>query len=702
MLERQKTLILSRLIVLFIAITGLTIWIIIHAQTSWNIFLAVMGFSAVVFVHECGHFFVAKAADIKIEVFSVFIPPVLVGVRRTAEGFRFRILPRFFPKDNDPDGDGLLSFTLKKPGKPGETEYRIGLIPVAGYVKMLGQDDTGADKQSTDPRSFGNKSTGARMAVIAAGVTFNIILALVIMTGVYLHGIPRMAPVVGDVVPGSPAERAGLQPGDRIVEIAGDSDHLDFSDIMMHAALSDVGQEIPMTIQHPDGSLKQISMAAETIQDSPIRVFGIDHPMTLTVADVTDADTLEQHTGLRGDDRVIAVEGQPITRYRQFAQYLTKADKSNLTLTAERTTASGRTEQIQASLPLLLSAAQGELKTESDLSSVYSMVPRLQITSVASKMRVVSLKTGQKPVKPQAGDVILAIDDLEDPTFLELRQKVQVSAGKTVKLRLLRTDKDGHAQEVTAGVKPRRSRSANQVVIGLILALDAGHPVVAKTIHDPNGAPALDLPRGATLASLDGQPVQNFYQLIRALKSTPSRTATLAWSYQGQHGNVEIPTGHSEWITAQATPSEVIPFDYLKEIHQAHGLGEALAMSGRKCIGFVLQTYVTIKQLLARGVSLNAMSGPVGIATLTYQAVEHSTTDFLYLLAYISANLAVVNFLPIPVVDGGVFVLLIVEKLKGGPLSLKIQEMITYAGLALIISLFIYLTYNDIMRLIFG
>jgi len=54
------------------------------------------------------------------------------------------------------------------------------------------------------------------------------------------------------------------------------------------------------------------------------------------------------------------------------------------------------------------------------------------------------------------------------------------------------------------------------------------------------------------------------------------------------------------------------------------------------------------------------------------------------------------------VVDGGVFVLLIIEKIKGGPLSIKVQEVITYAGLALIVSVFVYLTYNDIVRLIFG
>ena len=88
--------------------------------------------------------------------------------------------------------------------------------------------------------------------------------------------------------------------------------------------------------------------------------------------------------------------------------------------------------------------------------------------------------------------------------------------------------------------------------------------------------------------------------------------------------------------------------------------------------------------------------------TITYKAVEQSFASFMYLLAFISANLAVINFLPIPVVDGGVFVLLIVERIIGRPVSIRVQEIITYAGLILLASVFLYLTYNDIIRLIFG
>jgi regulator of sigma E protease len=190
-----------RLVLLVVVVAAIIYLVSRNVARSWNIFLAVMGFSAVVFIHECGHFILAKVSGIKVETFSVFLPPVLLGVRRTESGYRFRILPKL----------------------ASETEYRVGLVPVAGYVKMLGQEDVGSDKQVEDPRSFGNKSVPVRMAVISAGVIFNVLAAIGILMIVYLVGIDRMPAVVGGVAAGSPAARAGLRGGDEIIETGGRS-----------------------------------------------------------------------------------------------------------------------------------------------------------------------------------------------------------------------------------------------------------------------------------------------------------------------------------------------------------------------------------------------------------------------------------------------------------------------------------------------
>ncbi|MCJ7779009.1 MAG: site-2 protease family protein [Sedimentisphaerales bacterium] len=179
--------------ILWIAVFGAVIYLVArNINTFGNVLLVAFGFGAVVIIHEFGHFIFCKLCGIKVEAFSIGYPPTLVGILRTEEGWRIRILPRFFAQE-DESGDVRLSFTIgKKAHQPGETEYRIGVIPFGGFVKMLGQEDVGPAKASDDPRSFANKPVGARMAVIAAGVVFNAISSLIVFMIVFLIGINRV------------------------------------------------------------------------------------------------------------------------------------------------------------------------------------------------------------------------------------------------------------------------------------------------------------------------------------------------------------------------------------------------------------------------------------------------------------------------------------------------------------------------------
>ena len=112
------------------------------------------------------------------------------------------------------------------------------------------------------------------MAVVSAGVIFNVIAAIVILMMVYLIGINQIPPVVGGVVPDSPAAAAGLKAGDEIIEIAGKGDNLDFGNILMAAALSDKGEEIAIKVRHADGSVEDFSIAAKQMFGMPVRLFG--------------------------------------------------------------------------------------------------------------------------------------------------------------------------------------------------------------------------------------------------------------------------------------------------------------------------------------------------------------------------------------------------------------------------------------------
>ncbi|MCS7033901.1 MAG: site-2 protease family protein, partial [Phycisphaerae bacterium] len=105
------------------------------------------------------------------------------------------------------------------------------------------------------------------------------------------------------------------------------------------------------------------------------------------------------------------------------------------------------------------------------------------------------------------------------------------------------------------------------------------------------------------------------------------------------------------------------------------------------------------RMIVQRSVSVSQMSGPLGILHSGTLIASRGTDWLLWYLAVISANLAVVNFLPIPIVDGGLFVFLVVEKLLGRPVSPKVMTATQLVGFALIISLFLFVTYNDILRL---
>ncbi len=692
-MSKYRTLVYSRVALLIIILVFLGVSIAQNSQMSWNIFLAMLGFSAVVFIHECGHFFVAKAGGIKVEAFSVFIPPLLMGMRRTKAGFRLRILPALFPKPDDPEGNGLLCFTFGPKGKEGDTEYRIGLIPVAGYVKMLGQDDAGSDKQSADPKSFGNKPISVRMAVIVAGVTFNMITAVILMMILYTVGMPMKAPVVGGVMAGSSAEAAGLQSGDRIVKIDGKTEHIEYGDILIAAALSDKDKAISMTVLGRDNTERELSIVARPVDGLPVRLFGLLPSSSLNVANIknADVDVLYEQTGLKPRDKIVAVKGQPIEHYWQLEEAILSTFQPDVTIQVERQVGHGEIQRVEVSLPLALNNSRSEVEVESDLDHVCSLVPRLRITQVA---------LGPDSLKP--GDVVLRIADIDSPTYMEMRDLTTEFEDQDLFIQVLREDANGVEQVVDLSVRPKRQKDSERVVIGVAVELDAKHAVIAKSISTSEQSEPLAIPRGATITRIANTDVGDFFDIIHAMKANEGHDVQMHWAAQGQVGSVELSLKDLQSrIHMQSVLAQSIPLSDLEEIHQAANLGDATVMSFKKCYSFVLQTYVTLRRLISRDVSLKAMSGPVGIATVTYQAVERSFSSFLYLLAFISANLAVVNFLPIPVVDGGVFVLLIIEKIKGGPLSVRMQEVITYAGLALILSVFIYLTYNDVVRLVF-
>ncbi len=678
---------------LWAVVVAVIIYLIVRNISAFgNILLVALGFGAVVLIHEFGHFIVAKLCNVKVEAFSIGFPPTLAGILRTEEGRRISILPRFFPKE-DGSGDSRLSFTIGKKGRAGETEYRIGAIPFGGFVKMLGQEDVGSVKTSDDPRSYANKPVSTRVAIIATGVVFNAISAMLLFMMVFLIGIELPPAVVGSVVPDSPAARAGLKAGDEIIEIAGKSENLDFSNIQIAAALSDVNETVRMKVKHEDGSVEEFAIVAEQSEGIPMRLFGVWPAQSLTIAEVSDVNMLHSRAGLLPGDRITSVNGRDVQTHWHLETMIANCLVPAATVVAERTTETGEVELVESQIPLSLGPAVRQVESESDLSHIYSMVPRLRI-------EVVDTESGL-----QEGDIVLAIGDVENPTYKEMREVTTEYEKRELPIKVLRTDANGAEEVLVVTVVPKRRPGGKRVLIGIIPVLDAGHPVVAKTISTEAGPAPLEIPRGAVITAVDGTAVSSFYDIIREIGRYPGQRVVIDYRINDQvAGNVALDVGRPEdFVSVKSTFAEFVPFDDLRRLYKADNPIDAVGMGYKKTVMFITQTYLTLRRLVSRDVSPKSLIGPVGILAASYTIVsERPFVYYFYFLGLISACIAVVNFLPLPPLDGGVVVLLFVEKVKGSALSERTQGMIAYVGWVLIGGFFLYITFNDIVRSFFS
>jgi len=167
-----------------------------------------------IFVHEFGHFLVAKWSGVSVLKFSLGFGPKLIGK------------------------------------KIGETEYLISLIPLGGYVKLLGESQDEALSEEEEKHSFTRQPVFKRMAIVAAGPLFNFLLAFLIFTVVYSIGIPTLATQIGGVQQGSAAHDAGVKEGDILVAI--DGKEISKWDSLAEIVTKSKGKELRLTVKRAE------------------------------------------------------------------------------------------------------------------------------------------------------------------------------------------------------------------------------------------------------------------------------------------------------------------------------------------------------------------------------------------------------------------------------------------------------------------
>ncbi|MFT4272447.1 MAG: sigma E protease regulator RseP [Pantoea sp.] len=444
----------------------------------WSFAAFIVALGVLITVHEFGHFWVARRCGVKVERFSIGFGKALFS-RRDRQG----------------------------------TEYVIALIPLGGYVKML---DERVESVPAELRhqAFNNKAVWQRASIIAAGPIANFIFAIIAYWAVFIHGVPGVRPVVGEILNGSVAAEAQITSGMELKAVDG-IETPDWDAVRM-ALIGKIGdQSATLTVsQFGEDATQQKQLDLrdwqfEPDKQDPVVALGIRPrgPQIETTLAEVQANSPASEAGLQAGDRIVKVDGQPLTQWQAFVVQVRDNPGKNMALEVERN-------------------------------------------------------------------------------------------GESLALTLTPEAKPGNKAEGFAGVIPR--------VI----------------------------------------PLPDEYKTVR------------------QYG----------------------PFA---------AIGEASVKTWQ----LMKLTVSMLGKLITGDVKLNNLSGPISIAQGAGLSAEYGVIYYLMFLALISVNLGIINLFPLPVLDGGHLLFLAIEKIKGGPVSERVQDFSYRIGSILLVLLMGLALFNDFSRL---
>ncbi|MBZ5689797.1 MAG: RIP metalloprotease RseP [Acidobacteriia bacterium] len=265
--------------------------------TSVVAVIGVLGF--MILIHEFGHYAVAKMLGVRVEQFAIGFGKRLVGFRK------------------------------------GETDYRINAIPLGGYVKMSGENPM--DQRTDDPREFMNHSRWHRFLIAIAGPAMNILLAIFLLTTVYMvhyeYPVYLDKPAVLDGVrPGSPAAQAGLQSGDRIVKV----DNIENPTWEQLQPREWLSPNQPLTVSVQRGTqVFEKTIVPKAVTTSEVGSAGW-FPEDSVVVGRVEPDLPAAKAGIKENDRIVALNGQPVRSLESVIDSLQQTKEQPIDLTVLR------------------------------------------------------------------------------------------------------------------------------------------------------------------------------------------------------------------------------------------------------------------------------------------------------------------------------------------------------------------------------
>jgi regulator of sigma E protease len=647
-----------------------------------SVLIVAIGIGLVIFFHELGHFAVAKWCDVLVERFSIGFGPVIWS------------------------------------RKYGETEYALSAIPFGGYVKMLGQDDLDPSQMTSEelakhPRSYMAKPVIQRMAIISAGVTMNIITGVMFYAVAFGHGIETLPARVGFLVPGFPAwTQGGLQTGDRITSIDGRTTTT-YDDITRAIALSSG----PITVKGAHVDDKPFELQLEPNMSDGRRMIGVSPELSLKFFKSKDPSEPASDPGspaaaaspaLQPDDRIVAVDGHSISDFSHLRQALIENRAKPIVLQVARESG----HPVDVTVP---PQRFRQLGLTMDVGKITGIVK----DSPAEKN---GIQLGDKIVRLNNRRVGEEIDPLRLPdemaskagqeVTIVVQREMERADPKSIEIRLVPANRPGWVDPMMRADSPLSIPAIGVAcnVIPTVLQVQPG------SAAEKAGIKKGDRIKSAELV-LKPDVVKDFFgekPITLELTAEKGSSKTGTWPFvvymtqlaldrdvqltftNKEHKPVVLAPAvdpHGDWFVAGTRGMRL---DRETMTLKSNGIADAAVMGLTHTKNSIIDLYLTLRNLFTRQLSYENLHGPLGIISVAYGVAQQGLAEMCLFLGILSANLAVLNFLPIPVLDGGHMVFLIWEAVTRKRPSERVQIAATYFGMAFVLCLAILVFYLDI------
>ena len=556
----------------------------------------------------------------------------------------------------------------------------------------------------------------------------NLIFGVLLGAVAYWYGVPEIPAMIGGTAPGGPAWTENIPIGGKVRQFGRDGqpyEHLRFEDLMREVIFNGGQQNLSMLIRTPDGRdvwydvqpstrLKKITKRA-SLGVAPLR--GLEVIARTPIASYLDPTT---DVPLADHDKIIAVDGQKLAAGYELTELLARHSSSPLKLTVERKEESK-------------DAAGKKVETTKEVQIVLQPRAMRDLGLIMKVGPVVAVRKGSPAAEAgfQVGDVIEMVDGqpVGDPLSLGQRLVPASEPAKSVEFTISRSAASGKPTQKTLTVTPELPRQyTGDMAAGGPAAIESvgvAFEVTAVVAAVVPGSPAAKagLAAGDTLTvaqfiaandaarereqkvlgdknAFDPITLDNLTKnwnavFFRLQDSLPDTRLKLTWTRGGKTQSGELQSVTSDSFFDETRGVALYPE---REKHLAKNWSEALFLGYRETVERLKEVLRVLSGLLTGSISATNLSGPIGIIGAAGSFANEGIPMLLIFLTMLSANLAVLNLLPIPALDGGHLLFLAAEWVRGKPVDEKLQMKLTIAGVLCLLSLMVFATAMDFSR----